>query len=155
MLLLMFFAMLFNNVFCQDRQIKIIGDKLPIIEVMVNGHKVNMLIDTGSSINVIDINHINKVDVKKRFRIGRITHIGGDYGLWQLSDYNVDVCGVRAYQFLGCDMAKINNSIMSSKGDLEVDGILGTPAIKELKMIIDLSRGIVTINKNDVAQADN
>ena len=54
--------------------------------------------------------------------------------------------GINVYQFVMVDISELTDNIFQSTG-IEVVGILGTPAIKELGMIIDLSRGIVTIKK--------
>ena len=50
-------------------------------------------------------------------------------------------------QFVMINLSSITDNILRVTG-IKIAGILGTPAIKELKMVIDLSRGIVTINKN-------
>ena len=57
------------------------------------------------------------------------------------------VKGRQVNQFISSDLTAIRESILQSTG-INIAGILGTPAIKELGMVIDLSRGIVTINKN-------
>ena len=56
--------------------------------------------------------------------------------------------GINVYQFVMVDISELTDNIFQSTG-IEVAGILGTPAIKELGMVIDLSRGIVTINKKN------
>ena len=50
-------------------------------------------------------------------------------------------------QFVMINLSSITDNILLVTG-IKISGILGTPAIKELGMVIDLSRGIVTINKN-------
>ena len=50
-------------------------------------------------------------------------------------------------QFISSDLTVIRESILQSTG-IKIAGILGTPAIKELGMIIDLRRGIVTLSEN-------
>ena len=55
--------------------------------------------------------------------------------------------GINVYQFAATDIEMVVHSIEHNTG-IKIAGIIGTPAIKELGMVIDLSRGIVTINKN-------
>lgn len=119
----------------------------PIIEVDVNGKEVFMLIDTGSSLNVVDFSQLEDLEIKRRFKIGDVMCIAGGSVLWQIFQVPILVKNRQVTQFISSDLTVIRESILQSTG-IKIAGILGTPAIKELKMIIDLSRGIVTINKN-------
>lgn len=119
----------------------------PIIEANVNGKEVFMLIDTGSSLNVVDFSQLEDLGIKRRFKIGDVVCIAGGSVLWQIFQVPVNVKGRTVNQFISSDLTVIRESILQSTG-IKIAGILGTPAIKELGMIIDLSRGIVTINKN-------
>ena len=126
----------------------------PIIEAIINGNDCYLLIDTGSSLNVIDFSQLDDLGIKRRFKIGDALSIAGGSVLWQIFQVPIIVKERAVNQFISSDLTVIRESILQSTG-IKIAGILGTPAIKELKMIIDLSLGIVTINKNDVAQADN
>lgn len=119
----------------------------PIIEVSVNGKEVFMLIDTGSSLNVIDFSHLEDLGIKRRFKIGDVMCIAGGSVLWQIFQVPILVKNRQVTQFISSDLTVIRESILQSTG-IKIAGILGTPAIKELKMVIDLSRGIITINKD-------
>ena len=119
----------------------------PIIEVSVNGKEVFMLIDTGSSLNVVDFSQLEDLEIKRRFKIGDVMCIAGGSVLWQIFQVPILVKNRQVTQFISSDLTVIRESILQSTG-IKIAGILGTPAIKELGMIIDLSRGIVTINKN-------
>ena len=59
---------------------------------------------------------------------------------------------MRINQFVMINLSSITDNILQATG-IKIAGILGTPAIKELGMVIDLSRGIVTINKNSATTA--
>ena len=119
----------------------------PIIEVSVNGKEVFMLIDTGSSLNVVDFSQLEDLEIKRRFKIGDVMCIAGGSVLWQIFQVPILVKNRQVTQFISSDLTVIRESILQSTG-IKIAGILGTPAIKELGMVIDLSRGIVTINKN-------
>ena len=119
----------------------------PIIEATINGNDCYLLIDTGSSLNVIDFSQLDDLGIKRRFKIGDALSIAGGSVLWQIFQVPVNVKGRTVNQFISSDLTVIRESILQSTG-IKIAGILGTPAIKELGMIIDLSRGIVTINKN-------
>ena len=120
----------------------------PIIEANVNGKEVFMLIDTGSSLNVVDFSQLEDLGIKRRFKIGDVMCIAGGSVLWQIFQVPVNVKGRTVNQFISSDLTVIRESILQSTG-IKIAGILGTPAIKELGMVIDLSRGIVTINKKN------
>ena len=119
----------------------------PIIEATINGNDCYLLIDTGSSLNVIDFSQLEDLEIKRRFKIGDVMCIGGGSVLWQIFQVPINVKGRTVNQFISSDLTVIRESILQSTG-IKIAGILGTPAIKELRMLIDLSRGIVTINKN-------
>lgn len=120
----------------------------PIIEANVNGKEVFMLIDTGSSLNVVDFSQLEDLGIKRRFKIGDVVCIAGGSVLWQIFQVPIAVKGRQVNQFISSDLTVIRESILQSTG-IKIAGILGTPAIKELGMVIDLSRGIVTINKKN------
>ena len=124
----------------------------PIIEATINGNDCYLLIDTGSSLNVIDFSQLDDLGIKRRFKIGDALSIAGGSVLWQIFQVPIIVKERTVTQFISSDLTIIRESILQSTG-IKIAGILGTPAIKELKMIIDLSRGIVTINKNSATTA--
>ena len=123
------------------------SDKRPIVEVKINGIRRSMLIDTGSSINIIDINQLSDLGVKKRFKMRSSSFILGKTEMWHVLDLNVKLNNIDVYQFAAADLEIIVNSIESNTG-IKISGILGTPAIKDLGMIINLSKNNIIINNN-------
>ena len=116
----------------------------PILDVVVNGQTVYMLIDTGSSLNVLDIEALDKLGVEKRFKMNRVVTLGAEHDMWHIRKAEISVKGRRVTQFIASDIRVIRESILQATG-IKIAGILGTPAIKELGMVIDLRRGIVTL----------
>ncbi len=123
------------------------SDSRPIVEVVVNGVRTSMLVDTGSSLNIIDVNQLTNLGIKKRFKMSSANAVFGKTTMWQLLECDVRFQGINVYQFAATDIEMVVHSIEHNTG-IKISGILGTPAIKELGMVIDLSRGIITINKN-------
>ena len=121
----------------------------PILEAAVNGQTVYMLIDTGSSLNVLDVEMLTKLGVEKRFRMNRVITLGAEHDIWHIRKAEISVKGRLVTQFIASDLTAVRESILQSTG-IKISGILGTPAIKQLGMIIDLSRGIVTIKADTV-----
>ena len=108
-----------------------------------------MLIDTGSSLNVLDIEMLTKLGAEKRFRMNRVITLGAEHDIWHIRKAEISVKGRLVTQFIASDIRVIRESILQSTG-IEVVGILGTPAIRQLGMIINLPGGIVTIKADTV-----
>ena len=116
----------------------------PIIEATINGNDCYLLIDTGSSLNIVDFSQLDDLGIKRRFKIGDVVCIAGGSVLWQIFQVPINVKGRQVNQFISSDLTVIRESILQSTG-IKIAGILGTPAIKELGMVLDLRRGIVTL----------
>ena len=144
---LLFFLLVISLTCYSQKKIYFESDKHPIVEVVVNGVRTSMLVDTGSSLNIIDVNQLTDLGVKKRFKMSSANSVFGKATMWQLLECDVRFQGINVYQFTATDIEMVVHSIEHNTG-IKIAGILGTPAIKELGMVIDLSRGIVTINKN-------
>ncbi len=119
----------------------------PLIEVEINGVKAAMLIDTGSSVNIICTSKLSKFGSSDKAIKNYAKTISGVRTVYTIKNVNINVKSRNASTFYSVDIEASCESIEAETG-IEVVGILGTPAIKELGMVIDLSRGIVTINKN-------
>lgn len=118
----------------------------PLIEVSVNGKKCAMLIDTGSSINILCSSKLAKYGVDGNKVKSYTKTISGVREVYTINKIDVAVKGCPVNLFYSVDIDAACKSIESETG-IEVVGILGTPTIKQLGMIIDLSRGIITIKK--------
>ena len=121
----------------------------PLIEVSVNGKKCAMLIDTGSSINILCTSKLIRYGVDKNLAKNYTKTISGVRDVYTINKIDVAVKGRAVSLFYSVDIDAVCKSMEAETG-IEVVGILGTPAIKELGMIIDLSRGIVTIKADTV-----
>lgn len=119
----------------------------PIIEATINGNDCYLLIDTGSSLNIVYFSQLDDLGIKRRFKIGDAMSIAGGSVLWQIFQVPIIVNERTVNQFISSDLTVIIESILQSTG-IKIAGILGTPAIKELGMVIDLRRGIVTLSEN-------
>ena len=126
----------------------------PLIEVFVNGKKSAMLIDTGSSMNIICTEKLKRYGIDSKSVKRSVNTINGKSEVYLVSNIEVYCKNEAVDNFYSVNISNSCTSIERETG-VEVIGILGTPAIRQLRMVIDVYRGIVTINKNDVAQADN
>ena len=141
--LLIILLLISQNVYCQN-DFLLESYERPIISVNVNGKTLYMLIDTGSSLNVLDIDVLDKIGVEKRFRMNQVVTLGTTHDIWHIRKVDIQVKDRAVNQFISSDITVIRESILQATG-IKITGILGTPAIRELGMIIDLKRGIITL----------
>ena len=139
--------LLFSSVCFAQNDFLLLNRTRPLIEVFINGKKTAMLIDTGSSLNIICSKKLSRYGIDAKNVNRTVNTISGKSDVYLISKTDIQVKDRTLHNFYSVDILKSCESIERETG-IEVVGILGTPAIKELRMLIDLSRGIVTINKN-------
>ena len=122
----------------------------PIIEAVINGVTVNMLIDTGASVNIINSESVYKFKGAKLYGEKHLVTVGSNTRANSLRNVEALVKGRSVTDFITLDLTSLQGSIQAETR-LEIDGIIGVNGIKQLGMIIDLSRGIVTI-KSDIVK---
>lgn len=125
----------------------IISDKRSIINVNINNKEVPMLVDTGSSLGIIDINKQKELGFKLTSKIpGTISGIGGesDSSAYNIKDCIVDIAGVKLYQFISTDISSVVESIKNSTG-IEIYGIIGFTQIDMAEMKIDIDNKVIKI----------
>ena len=121
----------------------------PLMEVSVNGKKCAMLIDTGSSINILCTSKLSRYGMDGKQVKNYAKTISGVRNIYTIKDVDVSIKGRSVGLFYSVDIEQSCKSMEAETG-IEVVGILGTPAIKQLGMIIDLPGGIVTIKADTV-----
>lgn len=144
---LMIIMALLLSLFCVKAQRNILfeSSERPIVKVDINGIDAYMLIDTGSSINVISVQAVyrHKLRVRTSFA-GSFYSATNQINAMHVDKARIEIAGKPFYQFVMIDISVITSNILSATG-IEISGIIGTPAIKELGMVIDLNKGIITI----------
>ena len=139
--------LLFSSAGFAQNDFLLLNRTRPLIEVFVNGKKTAMLVDTGSSMNIICSKKLDRYGIDSKNVNRSVNTISGKTNVFLISKTDIFVKNRQLFNFYSVDILASCESIEAETG-IEVVGILGTPAIKELGMVIDLSRGIVTINKN-------
>jgi len=125
----------------------------PIVDVVVNGVTVNMLIDTGASVNIINSESVYKFKGAKLYGEKHLVTVGSNTRANSLRSIEALIKGRAVTDFITLDLTGLQASIQAETR-LEIDGIIGVNGIKQLGMIIDLSRGIVTIKNEPNNLAD-
>ena len=121
----------------------------PLMEVFINGKKCAMLIDTGSAINILCTSKLSRYGVDKNLSKNYTKTISGVREVYTINKIDVAVKGRAVSLFYSVDIDAVCKSMEAETG-IEVVGILGTPAIRQLGMIINLPGGIVTIKADTV-----
>lgn len=118
----------------------------PIIDVIVNGKRMVMLIDTGADVNIIDSQVAKRCGAVVVPTLNYGVGAGSNFDLHDVRNLTCSVKNRPVTVFIATQITEAFKPIEHNTG-IKIAGILGTPAIKELGMIIDLRRGIVTISK--------
>ena len=147
---LMVIMALLLSLFCVKAQtvVKLESDIRPIVKVQINGKVEYMLIDTGSSINIMSPKTAYKYKARIRTRYaGTVYSTEGYANAVHVDSVIIKVREKQINQFIMLNVSSISDNILQVTG-IKISGILGTPAIKELGMVIDLRRGIITLSEN-------
>lgn len=126
--------------------ILILSDSRPLVEVEINGRPAVMLIDTGSSTGLIDINQMDEYGFSLMTKTDmEISSIGGKRcESYRVRDLWVRLDGIDIYQFLATDISLIAESIHKETG-YRISGIIGYKQIRNTKIKIDACNNMITI----------
>lgn len=126
--------------------ILILSDSRPLVEVEINGRPAVMLVDTGSSTGLIDINQMDEYGFSLMAKTDMvISSIGGKRcESYRVRDLWVRLEGIALYQFLATDISLIAESIHKETG-YRISGIIGYDQIKNAEIKIDASDNLITI----------
>ena len=116
----------------------------PIIDAVVNGVPINMLIDTGASVNIINSESVYKFKGAKLYGEKHLVTVGSNARANLLNNIVAKVKERNVTGFIAIDITSLQESILAETR-IEIDGIIGVAGIKELGMVIDLRRGLVTL----------
>lgn len=126
--------------------ILILSDSRPLVEVEINGRPAVMLVDTGSSTGLIDINQMDEYGFSLMAKTDMvISSIGGKRcESYRVRDLWVRLEGISIYQFLATDISLIAESIHKETG-YRISGIIGYDQIKNAEIKIDASNNQIKI----------
>lgn len=126
--------------------ILILSDSRPLVEAEINGRPAVMLVDTGSSTGLIDINQMDEYGFSLMAKTNMaISSIGGNQcESYRVRDLWVRLEGIAIYQFLATDISLIAESIYKETG-YRISGIIGYDQIKNAEIKIDASNNLITI----------
>lgn len=125
--------------------ILILSDTRPLVEVEINGRPAVMLVDTGSSVSVIDINQLDDYGASMGRSAGiTLRGIGDKADVVYVRDAIVSAKGVLMHQFVAYDLSGIIEAIYITTG-IRITGIIGYPQIRQAEMIIDSNNNVIQL----------
>lgn len=122
------------------KRVKSETEKRLIVEVKVNGKSAYMLIDTGASAGMIDVNQADDFDVVVGNKYcGSIVGAGGEMQDVRHTHTMAEFEGKKIPQFLLADISKIVRSIKRETG-IKILGIISLKQMQVIGLNIDTSR---------------
>lgn len=121
---------------------------LPILIFEQNGTDLIFILDTGSSVCVLDENSISKLkDFKYLDREDNLVDVNGGkvkrrYGLFKFKCDNIDF----ENEFLISDLTNIRESVKEDSG-VSIDGIVGSDFFSKYQYVIDFDKYIAFSKK--------
>lgn len=117
--------------------------KVPLVQTNLNNKSCYLMIDTGASISILDINQKKDYNFKVLKNSNFVLGVGGKSNYYNLENvilkldttfYNTD--------FKGNDMSVLVNTIKLNTG-IKIVGILGSDFFKQNEVIIDYSTNTI------------
>lgn len=122
------------------KRVKSETEKRLIVEVKVNGKSAYMLIDTGASAGMIDVNQADDFDVVVGNKYcGSIVGAGGEMQDVRHTHTMAEFEGKKIPQFLLADISNIVRSIKRETG-IKILGIISLKQMQVIGLNIDTSR---------------
>lgn len=122
------------------KRVKSETEKRLIVEVKINGKSAYMLIDTGASAGMIDVNQADDFDVVVGNKYcGSIVGAGGEMQDVRHTHTMAEFEGKKIPQFLLADISNIVRSIKRETG-IKILGIISLKQMQVIGLNIDTSR---------------
>jgi len=123
-----------------------------MVKAKINGRKINMLIDTGASRTVFDLNRIiGLIDADKLQKNDRLSAGLGtntmESQLVILEKLEFAKIKIKNYNAVLIDMSHVNNMYESIKLPA-IDGVLGSDLLLMFKAVINYNKKLLKLNFN-------
>lgn len=111
-------------------------NNLYFIEIKLNHKKANLLVDTGASASLLDINQAYDYNFKFHLTEQTFTGVGGTTERYKISNYNFahDSTTLSVYPF-GANLKILSDSF--KENGMPIAGILGSDFLRKNDAIID------------------
>ena len=126
---------------------KILSTNHIIIDAAVNNVSGKFLIDTGASNSCIDVNKLKKFKLKFEKSDEKASSATGEINETLISKKNfffIGGCSKTDFDLILFDMRSVIQAL-KEKGNIEVDGIIGSDILIEFKSKIDYMKNEITL----------
>jgi len=113
------------------------------VKVKVKDNECVLLIDTGASHSLLDINKAKKYKFKYYKTENKYIGIGGKADMYEVYKYKVDKFII---DFLAIDLSNISE-YFSDKGNLDLVGVIGADFLSDHNALIDFENNMLYYKK--------
>ena len=122
-----------------------IGAK-PVVRMTLNGKKIWVLLDTGASVNLLDIKAQKKYDFGVYNRPGNSVNVVGfassEIELPRVDGIDLRYQGIRLQdEFLAHDLTEVINSV-KQESMITISGIIGYSMMRKYGFVIDMCKDV-------------
>ena len=126
-----------------------IGAK-PVVRMTLNGKKIWVLLDTGASVNLLDINAQRKYDFGVYNRPNNTVNVVGfassEIELPRVDGIDLRYQGVRLQdEFLAHDLTDVINSV-KQESMITISGIIGYSMMRKYGFVIDMGKDVAVLS---------
>ena len=141
------FFLIANLTFGQEKISIESYQSVPLIKLSLNDRDVYFIVDTGSSISVLDITKSKKLSFKFHNEMNtKSVGLGGEFSLYYISGYEVKINDQQIFgKFVGKDLSEIT-SLLQNKTNLMVVGIIGMDILTYYDVSISFLDKSMTFN---------
>lgn len=129
-----------------------LSNKRILAEVVVNGVNGNALIDTGSTVSIIDIDKTKKFGfvIGGKYAFDLTTIKGDDINIYYPLMLDARLFGKMIYPILATDIDNVRRSIKKDTG-IEIDMIIGMKSMKQIGVTISMSDSTIILSNNAIS----
>lgn len=138
------------NIQLNAQKLESLSNKRIISEVVINGIKGNALIDTGSTVSIIDIDKSKKFGfvVGSKYAFDLTTIKGDDINIYYPLKIDARLFDKMIYPILTTEIENVRRSIKKDTG-IEIDMIIGLKSVKNIGISIYIDNDKIYISKNN------
>lgn len=138
------------NIQLDAQKLESLSNKRIISEVIINGIKGNALIDTGSTVSIIDIDKSKKFGfvVGSKYAFDLTTIKGDDINIYYPLKIDARLFDKMIYPILTTEIENVRRSIKKDTG-IEIDMIIGLKSVKNIGISISIDNDKIYISKNN------
>ena len=117
-----------------------------IIQVKINGHKVNLILDTAAGASVLDRACIKKLGIQEKLSEENAAGLGtADHEMGLIEVLKFELAGqlLESTEFVSLNL----DHVQPAGGDNIIHGLLGSPFFRKYQAVLDFGTDTLTISE--------